>query len=152
MNQQTHSRAGLFLMELMLNILFFSVLVAMCLQFFFKAHNLAESTTTLHRAVSTCTSLAEVYQSGVNGKESLLLVYPDAILLNENLLIYFDEHFAECSENDSYYRALITFSNNTMQNAEITFFSNNDAGEIYHLEVSGYRPQTISNLAGGSFQ
>lgn len=152
MNQQTHSRAGLFLMELMLNILFFSILVAMCLQFFFKAHRLAESTTTLHRAASTCASLAEVYQSGINGKESLLLVYPDAILLNENLLIYFDENFSGCPETNSYYRALITFSNDTVPTAEITFFSNMAADEIYHLNVSGYRPQSLSELAGGNFE
>ena len=69
MKNYRHSKASLFLMEIMLNILFFSILVTICLQMFIKAHNLSDSTTVLHRAVSTCTSIAEVYQSSNEGKE-----------------------------------------------------------------------------------
>lgn len=151
MNQHTHSRAGLFLLELMLNILLFSVLVALCLQFFFKAHKISSSTTALYLAADTCASLAEIYQSGINGKESLLNVYPDAILLNENLLIYFDENFTGCTENESYYRAFVSFSNDAYETIEITFSDNSSLSELYHLTVSGYHPQSLSELAGGGY-
>ena len=152
MNQHTHSRASLFLMELMLNILFFSVLVTICMQFLIKAHTLADSATALHRAATTCSSLAEIYQSGINGKESLLVVYPDAILLNENLLIYFDEDFISCTEKACCYRAFISFSNDELQTAVISFSSNSSSDEIYHLEAAGYRPQPCSELAGGRYK
>lgn len=152
MNQHTHSRASLFLMELMLNILFFSVLITICVQFLFKAHTLADSATTLHRAATTCSSLAEIYQSGINGKETLLIVYPDAILLNENLLIYFDKDFISCTEKECHYRAFISFSDDELQTASITFSLNSSSDEIFHLEVAGYRPQPRSELAGGGYK
>ena len=151
MNQHAHSKAGLFLIELMLNILFFSVLVTVCLQFIFKAHTITSSTTALYRAANTCASVAEIYQSGSNGKESLLNVYPDALLLNENLLIYFDENFTGCSEDKSHYRAFISFSNDACKTIKITFSDTYDSCELYHLEVSGYHPKSLSELAGGIY-
>ena len=36
MNQYQHSKSSLFLMEIILNILFFSVLATFCVQIFFK--------------------------------------------------------------------------------------------------------------------
>ncbi len=151
MNQHTHSRTGLFFIELMLNILFFSVLIALCLQFFFKAHTLSCSTTALYRASDTCASIAEVYQTGTNGKESLLHIYPDAILLNETLLIFFDESFNSCPEIESTYRALVSFSNDAYDTIEITFSDNSSSSELYQLKVSGYHPHSLSELAGGGY-
>lgn len=152
MNQHTHSRAGLFLLELMLNILLFSVLVALCLQFLFKAHSISSSTRDFYRAADTCTSIAEIYQSGTDGKESLLHIYPDAILLNENLLIFFDENFNGCPEEKSCYRAFISFSDNVYQTAIITFSANDSSDELYQLTVCGYHPHSLSELTGGVYQ
>lgn len=149
MNQSNHSKSGLFLMEIMLNILFFSVLVTFCLQLFFKAYTISESTSVLHRAVSTCTSLAEIYQSDSNGKELLLHVYPDAIHLNNTILLYYDENFTNCSESEAAYRTLITFTDDELGTAKISFLQVNNSDIIYTLEVAGYKPGTPSSLSGG---
>ena len=149
MNKYRHSKSSLFLLEIMLNILFFAVLVTICLQLFFKAHNLSTDTSALHRAVTTCTSIAEVYQSNPDGEEMILNIYPDAIILNNTIIIYFDYTFTPCAEFESSYRAIL--SNNAKEQAlEISFFRQEETDAIYHLSVSSYSPKTLDELAGGA--
>lgn len=152
MNKQKQSKTSLFLMEIILNILFFTILVTMCLQLFFKAHTLSESSITLHKAVTTCTSIAEIYQSNVNGTESVFAVYPDAIGLNQNILIFFDEDFNPCTESRCTYRAAITVSNTQNKAETITFSDHEGANMIYTLSVSSYEPRTLGELSGGAAQ
>lgn len=149
MKTYRHSKASLFLMEIMLNILFFSILVTICLQLFMKAHSLSDSTTILHRAVSTCTSIAEVYQSSDDGKESILQIYPETTDQGNNMIIYFDEMFAACSKEEGCYYASITLNADSLDTAEILFFERENDEEIYSLSVSGYQPQTLSSIVGG---
>lgn len=148
MNKYRHSKAGLFLMEIMLNILFFSVLATICLQLFFKAHTLSESTTTLHRAVTTSTSIAEVYQSSNNGKEALLSIYNEAVSDGEQIIIYFDESFLACSNEKSIYQAVVTLEDNNLRTAQIEF-GKKGLEPIYILSASSYESLTPSSLSGG---
>lgn len=149
MNNYRHSKASLFLMEIMLNILFFTVLATICLQLFVKAHNLSDSTTILHRATATCTSIAEVYQCSSNGREMILQIFPEALDLNQNIFIYFDDQFTACTEKDSTYCASISFDTDLLQTITIEFSTIETSNSIYTLEVSGYQPQTLSFLSGG---
>lgn len=150
MNKYRHPKSSLFLMEIMINILFFAVLVTICLQLFFKAHNLSENTTALHRSVTTCSSIAEVYQSNHDGKEVIMTVYPDAIALNSTILIYFDEHYRPCQESAGVYRAVLDHS--IAPDARITFYVQDSGEVLYSLAVSSYMPRTISTLKGGLYE
>ena len=57
MNQYRHSKSSLFLMEIILNILFFSILATFCVQIFFKGYQLSKSTEKLHQAVTESTTI-----------------------------------------------------------------------------------------------
>ena len=147
MNKYRHPKSSLFLMEIMINILFFAVLVTICLQLFFKAHNLSEDTTNLHRAVTACTSIAEGYQSNHDGQEGVMTIYPEAIALNNTILIYFDETYQPCKEADSFYRAVLDHSN--PPDANIALYVQDSGEVLYSLEVSSYMPRTLDALKGG---
>lgn len=147
MNKYRHPKSSLFLMEIMINILFFAVLVTICLQLFFKAHNLSEETTALHHAVTACTSIAEVYQSNPDCKEVVMIVYPDAIALDSTILIYFNEAYEPCKETESSYRAVLEHTGSS--DANITFYAQNNRESLYSLKVSSYMPRTLDALEGG---
>ena len=149
MNKYKHSKAGLFLMEIMLNILFFSILVTICLQLFFKAHNLSESTTTQHRAVTTCCSIAEIYQSAGEGEDAILSVYSDGIYEKDQITLYFDEEFISCTENEAAYRATITLGDSLLHTALIEFYKIDSTEMLYTLSVSSYQQTLLSSVAGG---
>jgi len=148
MNKYRHPKSSLFLMEIMVNILFFAVLVTICLQLFFKAHNLSESTSVLHHAVTTCTSIAEVYQSDHDGEKIVMTIYPDAIALNSNILIYFNENYLPCSETDCMYRAVLEHRHSP--ESTITFYEQESGDIIYSMTLSSYMPQTLESLEGGA--
>lgn len=149
MKQYRHSKSGLFLIEIMLNILFFSVLVTICLQLFFKAHNLSTDTAVLHRAVTACSSIAEVYQSTPDGEEMILNIYPESIILNNTIIIYFDHTFDSCAEFESRYRVILS-EDTSAHTLHISFCRKDEADPIYQLSVSSYLPKTLDELTGGT--
>ncbi len=55
------SRSSLFLMELILVILFFSLASAVCVQMFVRSHVLSSTSVELNNAVVWCESMAEAF-------------------------------------------------------------------------------------------
>ena len=148
MRKQRSSRNSLFLVEIMLNLLFFVILITVCLQLFLKAQQLSKDTTLLHRAVTVCTSIAEVYQSGLDQADILQTIYPEALILNDTVLIYFDSSFTACSEFESVYRVFLS-ENIENRRMTIRFLRKNEPDVIYELETSSYSPLSLGELMGG---
>ncbi len=64
------SKSSLFLMELIMSILFFSLAAAVCVQLFVQSHTLSKSSVELNHAVVECESLAELIY-GTDGNPTL---------------------------------------------------------------------------------
>ncbi len=60
------SKSGLFLMEMILSVLFFSLSSAVCIQLFVKSHLISQQSVDLNRAVEYCQNVAEAFY-GCNG-------------------------------------------------------------------------------------
>ena len=148
MNKYRPIKSSIFLLEIMLNILFFAILATICVQLFFKARTLSQNASLLYHAVTICTSIAEVYQSERDGKEMIMALYPDAIELDKTILFYFDDNYFPCIEIDSAFRAVLEYDR-TNHTAKISFYKKNDTAVIYSLEISAYMPQTLGEQKGG---
>lgn len=144
-----HSKFSIFLMEIILNIFLFTLFIIVCLQIFMKANTLSKSAVTLQRSVNCCTSIAEVFQSSSDYKSALLMTYPNATDLDTKIQIYFDEQFEECHQLDSYYRAVVTFSKDVVETADICLYQGDDTTLLYSLSVSSYQPLQSMALTGG---
>lgn len=83
--------SSLFLMELMLAILFFSITSAVCVQIFVKSHLLSKESEALSHAVNACTNLAET-----------LSVSPNTFAEGDTYF-YYDDEFTSCEEYKAYY-------------------------------------------------
>ena len=83
------SRSSLFLMELIMSILFFSLAAAVCVQLFVQSHTLSKSSVELNHGVVECESMAE-YIFGTNG-EPLLSI--------NTINTYYDSEFNKISED-----------------------------------------------------
>lgn len=101
--KHTHSKNSLFLMEILLNILLFSVLLVVSLQFFSRTHKLTKETAQLHQAVSSCTNVASIFSSGDGTTADILAVYPYSVKLNDNVMIYLDKNFNDCKKKQAQY-------------------------------------------------
>ena len=98
MKKRNRARSSsLFLLELIIAILFFSVASAVCVQFFVKSHTMSQQSQAMNFAVGECSSIAEIVQASDNEKEIVSLVkniYPDVDVNSDgkytNLNIYIE--------------------------------------------------------------
>ncbi len=131
---RTHSKSSLFLIELIIAILFFSLSSVVCVNMFLSAHVLAEESAQRSGAVTAAQTAAEIYREG--GMQ-LLLEMTSAEMINDAYYAGFDEtgifsqngeyraQFAETSKEDLYTLSINLFDGDTL---------------IYDLSVTLYQP------------
>ena len=152
--KRTHSKNSLFLMEIILNLLLFSVLLVVGLQFFIHAHTRPEETTQLHQAVSSCASVAAVFERGDGSLDDLLETYRYSVNLDDKIVIYLDTDFNECKRKKATYFltvSLATGSSDTLSKASIVC-SDSDAQVLYQLTACHYNQLKANQLQTQSME
>lgn len=142
--------SSLFLLELILAILFFSLASAVCVQFFVKSHILSRDAQSLNHAVNECSGIAEIVNTSDGTEEVLDLiteVYSDAPIetYEENgdipavsVRIYYDEEFIPCTESEGVYTLQVElWEQGRMLTAGITM-AEIEKDPIYELTVKHY--------------
>ena len=139
--------SSLFLMELILAILFFSITSAVCVQFFVKSHILSQDSKALTLAVNECSAIAETCKTTKDlsdAEELLQKIYPSAEIASQNVnsatvvSIYFDRQFHACQKAKADYEMKIRLSQeDTMLYADmdVTDLQKN-TGSVYELHTS----------------
>lgn len=135
MRRVRHSRSGLFLIELMVCILFFSITAGICIQFFVKSHQMSQNAKNLYQAQQEAASMAEVLEKDV-----------DAL---NNICVYYDKEWKQCDKKEKVYSLKVTEERNKthqekdIKRIKIAVYSeqNSKKEEIYHLNLSIYVPQ-----------
>lgn len=145
MKKYIQSRSSIFLLELILNLLLFTVLVVVGLNFFVKTHTLTIKTSDLHRAVTQTNNIAALYETSYGGLDIIANKYPYSIITNDSAIIYFDDKFKECSSSESKYMLTIDIDNSSiLHEADITFSKASD--KIYEVTVCNYKQLTPSSM------
>ena len=149
MKKRNRARSSsLFLLELIIAILFFSIASAVCVQFFVKSHSMSQDSQDLNFAVSECSSIAEIVQTSDSEKAAISEVkksYPDArITESEDFTtcsIFFDRNFNPCDSYDedfSYYIEADFESEGGMIECNLIATQADNENAIYELEVKHY--------------
>lgn len=122
-------KSSLFLLELILAILFFSIASAVCVQLFVKAHLLSRDAQNLSIAVNECADAAEIIYSSDTPEEMLDLLknaYPNLQMDGTTLSIPFDENF----QKKIVYEITEQTDGSTILQANISF------ADVYTLNVA----------------
>lgn len=140
MDKQAKSKTSLFLMELIITILFFSIAGAVCVQFFVKAHTIGIQTKELNHAVTAAQGFAEVMRGTDGSIDSILAVYPDAVQGNDTFFeVFYDKDFLPCEPDAAVYVSDVTLlPNGAIQNMEIRIVKLSSLEEIYSLTATKY--------------
>ncbi len=102
MNRAMHSKTSLFLMELIIAILFFSVSGAICVQLFVRAHMLSETSVEMNNSVLWTQNISEVFCALKGNLHSIADFYQDSSIVivsyEDNpevgtMVMFFDENF-----------------------------------------------------------
>lgn len=97
-----HSRSSLFLMEMIIAILFFSLASAVCIQLFTRSHLLSTQTVNQNHAVIQAQNLAESYLALEGDMAAIQNLFSPSELTDDNTLcLALDADWELCSMADS---------------------------------------------------
>lgn len=146
--RRIHSKNSVFLLEIILNVLLFSILLMTGLQFFIYAHTKTRETSELYQAVTSCNDAAAVFESGDGTLSSLLQDYHYSLDLDNRVRIYLDEQFHVCPKSAVTYTITVTLASTDIEGlstADITCCT--QSGKVlYQMQASHYTQQTAQNL------
>lgn len=120
------SKSGLFLMELILSIFFFSLSGAICVQLFVKSHLISQQSVDLNRAVECCQNVAEVFYGCNGNKEEMMLLLDNSYQNTSDQSAFF-------LDEQPYTISVIIQEKDRMLVCTISAYKSSDL--IYDLEV-----------------
>ncbi len=135
-----HSKSSLFLMELIIAILFFSLTSTVCIRLFVRSHLISQQTINENHAINLVQNLAEGYLGTEGDLDALQQLFPDSTLSETGTLsLYWDNTWAACSENEASYTAVVSGSGPSQDtgliSADIQLLSIKGQETIYSLHL-----------------
>lgn len=137
-----HSRSSLFLMEMIIAILFFSLASAVCIQLFAKSHTLSKQTVNQNYAVIHAQNLAESYLALEGDLEQIAPLFESASFdaSNNTIQLYFDAEWNPTNAAGAFFQAGLTgypLNEAGLITADITVSEvNTDSDALFSLQVS----------------
>ena len=116
------SKAKLFLIELIIIILFFSLAAAVCMQIFASAHTLSQKSEDLTEGIMIAQQVAEEFHSGLHRED--------------NVVAYFDADWQPIVAPSENYVSISVSKNGGINQASICVYSKR--GLVYELTVGKY--------------
>ena len=146
--QRHNNTSSLFLLELILAVLFFSVASALCIQIFTKAHLMSQDARDLNFAVNEISSMAEQISAGTLHSDTAAssddtasdpsTQMPDDSL--QDAAAYYDSSYASCEKADAVYVLTVHYEpEDTLLKAHISMDTVTDNRNIYTLDVTKHR-------------
>lgn len=146
--QRHNNTSSLFLLELILAVLFFSVASALCIQIFTKAHLMSQDARDLNFAVNEVSSMAEQISAGTlhsdtaassddTASDPSTQMSDDAL---QDAAAYYDSSYASCEKADAVYVLTVHYEpEDTLLKAHISMDTVADNRNIYTLDVTKHR-------------
>lgn len=137
MQVQPTRRSNLFLLELILAILFFSLAATICVQYFVKSHTMEMNSAERNYAVNCAATVAEVLRSSDEPLNALEDYFPDGEAEGNLYYIYYDKNWQPAKSDDSAYLLTLNLSEkNAMLTGDIDITKEDVS--IYSLSVKKY--------------
>ena len=146
--QRHNNTSSLFLLELILAVLFFSVASALCIQIFTKAHLMSQDARDLNFAVNEVSSMAEQISAGTLHSDTVassddIASDPSTQMPDDSLqdaAAYYDSSYASCEKADAVYVLTVHYEpEDTFLKAHISMDTVADNRNIFTLDVTKHR-------------
>lgn len=153
MNRKNRAQSStLFLLELILAILFFSLASAVCVQLFVKSHLLSRNAQNLNYAVNECSGIAEILASSEGMEQALDTIqelYTDADREKEDsssIFIYYGKDFTPCKAEEAVYILETALSlKDRMLTGDLSMKETSSGNSFYQLSVRHYLQRRDTN-------
>lgn len=139
MNKAQHNKSSLFLMELIISILFFSVAGAVCVQLFVKGHLVSKKSTDINNSCLWTQNICEVFW-GEKGN-----VHEIADFYSDNAVVL------ESDENDPDVGIIVLFFDDDWQIIDFPSADNSAANAAYEVMLKTSRQPAAEVYADTSY-
>lgn len=136
MNKTRKSRASLFLIELILAILFFSLGSAICVRIFAQAALISRSAADLSFASSQVSSAASVIRFSDDPAKCAEAFFPGACRDENSFSVFYDSDRTLCSEENAVYTMDVTYSISDGFGTGYICMTGAEGEVLYDLELS----------------
>lgn len=137
------SASTLFLMELIIAVMFFSLAATVCIYVFVHAHVLSRNAKHLNMAVNITSDAAEIIrsQNSISGVRSIFLrTYRNVSISGPDsscdIEVYFDDHYREIDGNHAVFTEKIHMELQDSLLKIAIVFNNADGNTIYTLDLN----------------
>lgn len=141
MNEKSAKRSSLFLLELMISILMFSVASAWCVRLFVTARSIVSETDEQTKAGNLVSGYAEVFLASEDFGAFLLAEggIKEEMPENERYRFFYDKDWRACEGSDAvfYLEAVIAVEGN-FEKCSFSFSKEEGENLIYLLDVEKY--------------
>ncbi len=152
MNHEVHSRSSLFLMEMIISILFFSIASAICIQLFANAHIISDKSVNHNEAIIWSQNLAETFYGAHGNTDQIMYVFKehaveiqDEVDNSSTILFFFDKDWnlieypsSETIPEEAQYEALMIVSKKSAEDvySDVDAYSSDIADNSYAIAAN----------------
>ncbi len=134
------SKTGLQLMELGINLLFFCIILTLCVQFFVRSYEERKESERLTFAVNEVCNLAEILISEDISLTEITEYYPAARVSSDatSATVFYDSDFKETDSENASYRMDVTSEiqeGNTETNIDYFALDNDESNCLYSVNL-----------------
>ncbi len=138
MSRVNNNKSGTFLIEMLIVILFFSLVSALCIRLFAQAKLTTIQGNELARATAECQTAAECFKA-VGSDEELFAQMMGLQKTDDGYIAYYDEGWEKTEEAAKRRLCINITEKELIYTANIGTYSGEE--EIYSLTVKNYQPQ-----------
>lgn len=106
----THSKSGLFLMEMIFVLLFLGLTCGVCVRLFAASYMARTTAREDAHIQELITSAGEILEGSDGTVQNFLKLMPDGIADQDTISYYFDKQWKNVSEKEAVYKMTITLS------------------------------------------
>lgn len=144
MKKNTPSKSSLFLIELIIAILFFTVASGICIQLFSKSFLLSQSSKNLSTASRLVSNTAEVLESCGGSLEEVQSLFPESVADGDSIRFYYNTSWEKCNEADGKFTLIATVTGDTEKSVSISSYETEKPEKlIYSLATQINIPHTL---------
>lgn len=131
----SHSKTGLFLMEMILSLLILSLASAACIQIFGAAYKNRAKARELNHIQELTLTVGEILE-GCDGKAgTILALLPEGTTENGILKYYYDTNWQSCTAADAVYQMHLSPTDNALKKGGNLSFYDAAGNELYNLSL-----------------
>lgn len=136
----THSKSGLFLMEMIFVLLFLGLTCGVCVRLFAASYMARVHAREDSHIQELITSAGEILEGTDGTVQNFLALMPDGVADHDSICYYFDKHWQNTSEESAVYKMrLVCSASDKVKEVHITFEKLQNANEETSLYTQTIR-------------